>query len=179
MQFAYATRIFVGALFLLGGGAKLLNWSQFVKAVAAYKLTRRRSMVAIASGTTVAGEVLVGAGLCTGRFGRTAVLGGLLLLAVFTIVVAVTLLRARRPASCGCMVLGRDEPLGWSVCLRNLGLALLLAPTLASLPPVAIGLAGGALFVASFGIGDQEQERVRRRLELHQRERRERVSDTT
>jgi len=146
----------IGILFLLSGVAKILARDEFAAAVEAYKIINsRRAVTALSFGVPFA-EVVVGAGLCVGPLSRAASVTALGLLAVFTAAVAAALLRAHRPANCGCKILKRETPLGWNACLRNLGLACFVAPTAVSVQPILALLCGVGLLAWSFAATDAD-----------------------
>lgn len=161
---SFVGRGVVGLIFLLGGAAKILSRDEFFAAVRAYKLVKNPVGVSTVSLCVVCGEIMLGVGLYVGPFSRAAAVGALGLLAVFNVAVAAALLRSQGPASCGCMILKREIPLGWNVCLRNLGLACLVVPSAIPTPSMPTLLCGVALLAASFAVTDVGRIRRSRRL---------------
>jgi uncharacterized membrane protein YphA (DoxX/SURF4 family) len=145
------SRIIVALIFLLSAGFKLSDYKAFVRSVGAYRLTNPARWTSALSASIIVVEGIVGAALLSGWQWRRVAAAAVGLLCVFSWVVAAALLRGLTNIKCGCMVLGRNGPIGWYVCLRNLGLACLLLPSLVSSRiGVLAFLCAGGLLVASF-----------------------------
>jgi hypothetical protein len=142
----------VGLLFVSGAVLKARFLRQFVRSIRGYRIvTGERGVWAVAVAVTL-GEGLVGTGLFMPWATPFAAEGALALLAIFTTAIVVAMLRPRRPASCGCMVLGRDGAIGWNACVRNVALMALIAPIATPAPRAVSYLSGGALLLLSFAL---------------------------
>jgi Methylamine utilisation protein MauE len=114
----------VAFVFLVSAVAKLRGFSQFVAVIRGYRIITKKEWTGKAAALVVLAEAAAGLVLLEPRWQRWAASTAIVLLAGFTLAVVSVLLRRERPSSCGCMVFGRKEPIGWHICLRNLALGV-------------------------------------------------------
>lgn len=153
--------VVVGFLFISSGLGKLFSLNEFVTALSGYRWIKRFFTVWFLARFIAISEVGIGAALLVGPWSRPAGFAGLLLLIAFTTVVALTLLRADRPASCGCKLLLHSEKMSWVICFRNLGLAALLLPNLWPTTRLWFGILGSVILVTSLALSDLDFLRTR------------------
>lgn len=156
----------IAAIFLLSGISKLLDHSETENAVREFglRVTWARPMALLLPLT----ELMVGAAVLIPGLATWGVYAALLLLLLFTAVLAVSLARGIRPA-CRCFGSLSKSPIGWPTLLRNallLGITALviragpetgpeaISTFLATLSPL-YWLAGGTFFLLLLGAGVQ------------------------
>jgi hypothetical protein len=135
-ELVIASRVFGAGVFLLAIRGKVRNWMPFVGIVANYRLLPA-GMESAAGAVIVAAEALVAASLATGiglSFGGAL---GIALLLGFAAAMAIAMARGDRAIDCGCFQSSLRQTLGPILILRNLVLAVMLAPTLMASPPPA------------------------------------------
>jgi uncharacterized membrane protein YphA (DoxX/SURF4 family) len=121
----------VGGLFLVSGITKLRDTRRFTDIVRAYQLLP-------APVTPLVGrllpwvELLAGAALIAGVGLPVSSLIAAALLVAFAVAVGINILRGRHELACGCFGLDARRRLSWTMVLRNLGLAALVAGSAAS-----------------------------------------------
>lgn len=142
----------LGFLFVSGAMLKARFFRQFTHSTREYRIVRGERGVRAVAITVTLGEGLVGTGLWVPAAVPFAAEGALALLAIFTTAIVMAMLRRRSPASCGCMVLGRSDRIGWNVCVRNLALMAFIAPSATPAPRGMSYLCGGALLLLSVGL---------------------------
>src|SRR5258708_10709426 len=118
----------IGTLLIWTAVVKTRFFADFHASVQGYGFIEGRLWVKGVSVSIIAAEFSIGVALMTGRFLPWPAIAGLALLGGFTLAVAIALLTGKSAISCGCVGLGRNEPVGWFICARNLGLACLLVP---------------------------------------------------
>jgi hypothetical protein len=129
-----------GAAALLFGAAalhKLRNPAGFHVALAAYGLLPAAALTPCMAGLIAVESAIAIACLLPGA-ATVACLAGALLLAVYSLAIAVNLVRGRRTIDCGCGGPGGERPLRGDLLLRNAGVAALLC--IAALAPSARAL---------------------------------------
>lgn len=108
-------------LFLAGGGSKLRAHEAFIGVVYNYRLLPEAAVQPVAYAVPVV-ELAIGLGLTLPPTRPYAAAGAALLLAVFTVAIAINLGRGRREIDCGCFSSELKQRLsGWLVA-RNLAL---------------------------------------------------------
>nr|WP_183612906.1 MauE/DoxX family redox-associated membrane protein [Novosphingobium hassiacum] len=140
-----AAAIGVGLVFLTASVAKLRSRALFPGVVANYRLLPDALVAPVATSLPFT-ELATGIALIGGS--RLAAVPAIAMLLVFAAAMAVNIGRGRAHIDCGC---GRSElrqPLSRALVVRNIVLALLLVPTLATTPAFGsaewlISLAGG------------------------------------
>lgn len=146
---ATAARIFLALYFGLSASGKVRNIDRFAGNVAAYRLLPASIIFPTAFLLVLAELLVAGTLLVLGGVVPAAAAGGLI--TIFTIAIAVNLLRGHVDIDCGCHLGDRPEPLGWHLVLRNL--LLILAALVASSEggaPALLKLSGAATGVAAF-----------------------------
>jgi hypothetical protein len=131
----------LAALFAHAAIHKLLDRTQFLQHLAAYRVAPRWQITA-QLGLPLA--ELATAALLLSPWRALGCAGAVLLLTAYGVAMAVHL-RAGRRLDCGCG--GAPLPLHWALVLRNLGLALLAV--LASLTPIPRGVGWADLAVTT------------------------------
>lgn len=140
----------VGLVFVTAGLAKLRSRALLPGVVANYRLLPDRLVAPVA---TALPFIELGVGLALVAGSGLGAAPAMAMLLVFAAAMAINIGRGRAHIDCGC---GRSElrqPLSRSLVVRNIVLALMLVPTLATTPAFAsaewlISLAGGlALFL--------------------------------
>lgn len=125
---ATAIRVVAGGLLLIAGLMKVRHGlDRFTLAVLSYEIVRGTVARALARAIPFA-EIVLGILLLTGIFTRSAAVAAAVLVAAFTVAIAVSLAR-RRPHSCGCGG-PLEAPIGPQLIARNaflLGALALLA----------------------------------------------------
>lgn len=119
-------------LFVSAAAHKLRDLDAFVATIEAYAMLPPACSRPGAA-LIVGAEWLVGAGLVVWGTAALPALGAALLLAIYTVAVAVNLHRGRRDLACGCGGPVDEVPIGSGLLARN-GI-LLIACLLAALPP--------------------------------------------
>lgn len=125
-----------GLLFLLAAVHKLTALGTFRAALAAYELLPG-VVVAPLSIVVPVVEAVVGAMWLLGVEPLAVALSSVMLLAAYTVAIAINLLRGRVHIDCGCGMArsaGRDQQLSWALVVRNLSL---IAAALAATLPVS------------------------------------------
>jgi uncharacterized membrane protein YphA (DoxX/SURF4 family) len=121
-------RIAVGALLLVSGAAKLKSFKIFLESLEGYGFSRKglgRRALAVA---VPLAEVPTGIALILGWYLPIAIVAALFLFGIFTAAVTAALLRGRSGIPCGCMAFGNRGTISWNICMRNVGLGLMLVP---------------------------------------------------
>ncbi len=141
-----AGAIGVGLVFAQSALVKLLHRELVPGVVANYRLLPEWLVGPVATVLPLA-ELAIGLALLAGGQ-RLAVLPAMLLLLVFAGAMAINIKRGRSFIDCGCGRAQLRQPLSLALVLRNLVLALLIAPRLLPASPaegadVAVALAGG------------------------------------
>ncbi len=141
----------LAAVFALALPGKLKDFPAFAATVANYRIVPAGASPAVAA-TVVVGELAVVGGLLLPASRAAAARLAALLLAIFTVAIAVNLVRGRRTIDCGCFRSLIRERLGWSHIARNLLLlaAALQVATIAPNPAGPLDLALGAVAAATF-----------------------------
>ncbi|MCS6780159.1 MAG: methylamine utilization protein MauE [Geminicoccaceae bacterium] len=154
---AWAT---LAAVFALALPGKLRDFAAFAATVANYRIVPAGASPAVAA-AVVAGELAVVAGLVLPASRAAAAGLAAALLAIFTVAIAVNLLRGRRTIDCGCFRGLIRERLGWSHVARNL-LLLAAAVHVATIGPqpagpldLALGAAAALTLLLLFLAGAQ------------------------
>jgi uncharacterized membrane protein YphA (DoxX/SURF4 family) len=129
---AIACRFFVGAVFLLAGLSKLPRGRDFVAVIRAYEVLPA-SWASPVSWVVPRVEILVGSLLLVGLWIRPVSLAACGSLVVFTIAVAINLLRGKE-LDCGCFAVGTPRRITWSLVGRNATLIAATALAAASAP---------------------------------------------
>lgn len=124
-----ACRIAVGLLLFAGGILKARKFRIFIASVHAYGMFAKGITERVVSVGVMISELALRTAIICGWFFPWSGVLALGMLALFTIIVAAALLRGKSRIKCGCMVFGRNERIGWYVCLRNFALACLLLPS--------------------------------------------------
>ncbi|WP_158895252.1 MauE/DoxX family redox-associated membrane protein [Amycolatopsis anabasis] len=160
-------RLLLAAVFALSGGTKLADHAGTREAMLDFGVPAR--FAAPAAAALPVAELAVAVALVPPASARIGAFGALVLLLVFTSLLAYHLAHGRAPA-CRCFGRLSAEPPGWPALARNLVLAALATTVLfgpvtgftVDARTVALGLllAGGAAFFALW----QRQEQLRRRL---------------
>ena len=118
-------RVIVGGVLLITGLAKLMTSShRFLNAILGYDLVPNAIARVLARGLPWL-EIITGSLLIIGFWSRVAAILGILLLAIFSSAVAISLLRGKEQ-SCGCF--RSLTPVQWQIVYRNMGLMGLLLP---------------------------------------------------
>lgn len=145
-----AAWVTLAAVFTLALPGKLRDFAAFAATVANYRIVPAGVSPAVAA-AVVAGELAVVAGLVLPPSRAAAAGLAAVLLATFTIAIAVNLARGRRTIDCGCFRGLIRERLGWSHVARNLLLlaAALQIATIAPNPAGPLDLALGAVAAAT------------------------------
>jgi hypothetical protein len=115
-----------GALVLLFASAalhKLRDRAGFVGVLAAYRLLPA-DVVPAAAATVAAGELAVAGALLWPGGSVVGALGGVALLALYSLAIAINLARGRRTVDCGCGARGARQPISEWLLVRNAGVAL-------------------------------------------------------
>jgi len=81
-------------------------------------------LVPLAAGMTLGAEVVVAVGVLVPSGFPHAVLGAIMLLAIYSAAIAVNLARGRRTIDCGCGGPGARQPISEWLLARNLGLVV-------------------------------------------------------
>lgn len=136
---AFASRLILGGVFTSAGTRKLLHRSDFERAVLGYQLLPERIARQVAKALPSL-ETSSGVLLLVGAFQRQVAAGLLALLVIFSIGIAINLLRGRR-IDCGCSGSTARRTIEWGSILRNLFLSL-LALQLVLMPSRALALDG-------------------------------------
>jgi hypothetical protein len=134
-ELVIASRLFGAGLFFLAIRGKLLNWTPFLGVLASYRLlpggTEAAAAIAI-----LAAEAVVATSLATGIGLPYGGILGIALLLGFAVAMAVAMARGERVIDCGCFQSALRQRLTPGLILRNLVLAGLLLPTLATALPI-------------------------------------------
>jgi hypothetical protein len=141
------TRLALALLFAHAAAHKLRDLAAFRAALAGYRLLPRRAEAPFALALPLA-ELGIAAALLA-----SAPLGGalaLLLLALYTLAIAVNLARGRRDVDCGCFGPAARQPLSGALVARNAG--LLAVATLAAAQPGARALTPGDALTVVCGV---------------------------
>lgn len=114
---ALAFRLYLGGLFIYASMYKISYAAEFANSIAAYRIVPFWGVNFMAA-TLPWVELLLGLLLVGGLRVRVAALGIGFLLAVFTVAVAINVVRGA-PASCGCFH-SMEEPMTWKTVIRDL-----------------------------------------------------------
>jgi uncharacterized membrane protein YphA (DoxX/SURF4 family) len=157
--FALAIKTLVSLVFLTAAYGKLKHAAPFQGVVANYRLLPN-AMVAPAAYVIPPVELLLGATLLLGLAFPWPELGATALLLLFALAMGINLRRGRRHIDCGCFQSALKQTLSWTLVMRNVVLALLMAVALLSneapqdLFALMNGyLAGGVLFIILQALG--------------------------
>ncbi len=123
-------RLVLGTVFLFMGSSKMVDLGEFADAIRLYKLIPGVTAGAAAR-VFASTEVALGIALLTGLALPWASRVGIVLLAIFTVAIAINLIRGRR-IPCGCKHQA-TEPIQVKHIVRN-GLAVAALAYLANLP---------------------------------------------
>jgi len=151
MEFVTAVRIAAALIFFTAAFGKMRNWRTFEGVVANYRLLPNPLTRAVAWLLPPA-EVLLAIALTFGVRGSEFAASALL--SVFGAAMAINLLRGRTHIDCGCFDSTLRQPLRWSLVLRNVVLAVLLAAAARSretagsldFATLLLGVLGGSAF---------------------------------
>lgn len=136
----------VGLVFLTAAAGKLRHRVLLPGVIANYRLLPPALVAPVASALPVA-ELVLGAWLLSGLMAPPAAALAVLLLGIFAWAMAVNLRRGRGHIDCGCGHAALRQPLAWPLVMRNVVLAALLLPALATAPLPGqawlLGAAGG------------------------------------
>lgn len=138
-------RLAVGVLLLIAGVLKARDQGGFRAALGSYNIIPRGMWMRILAASVTAAEVGIGFVVAVGLFFPFAGIAAVLMLAGFSLAVAITLVRVKTRPGCGCMVFGRKKTIGWDICVRNIALSCLLLPSITSLPPLPFLIAASLL----------------------------------
>ena len=151
--FTLAIRTLVSLVFLTAAYGKFRHGAPFQGVVANYRLLPD-AMVAPAAYLIPPVELLLGATLLLGLAIPWPELGAAALLLLFALAMGINLRRGRRHIDCGCFQSALKQTLSWTLVIRNVVLALLMAVALLAndaprdLFALMNGyLAGGVLFI--------------------------------
>jgi hypothetical protein len=152
----WAARLALAAVFALAAITKLRALDEFVGVVQNYRVLPEILVRPVAYGLPPL-EAAVALGLLFAPTRMPAAIGAAALLVVFSLAMAVNLVRGRIEIDCGCFASALKQRIGWSLVVRNLvliGLALLVmrspgpARALTWLDVVTVGTAAlGALLL--------------------------------
>jgi Methylamine utilisation protein MauE len=152
----WAARLALAAVFALAAITKLRALDEFVGVVHNYRVLPEILVRPVAYGLPPL-EAAIALGLLIAPARTPAAIGAAALLVVFSLAMAVNLVRGRVEIDCGCFASALKQRIGWSLVARNLvliGLALLVlrpplpARTLTWLDLVTVGTAAlGALLL--------------------------------
>jgi thiol-disulfide isomerase/thioredoxin/uncharacterized membrane protein YphA (DoxX/SURF4 family) len=117
-------RLLLAGVFAIAGVAKLADLAGSRRAVADFGVPERFAGVAGAGLPLL--ELTVAVALIVSAAARFGALGGLVLLAVFVVAIAVAMARGNE-ADCHCFGQLHSAPVGWRTLLRNLALAAVAA----------------------------------------------------
>jgi len=148
-----ADRIFVGFVFVIAGILKIIHWGYFESIIGEYRVLSfgiHGVYARIAAIGIVGAEIFTGGAVAL-RLGYpwTGLLA-LVLLTVFSGVVAAMIWSGKPASPCGCMILGKSEVISRHLLFRNGALSLLLLPGVTE-SRVAVASAI-TLFLAVIGI---------------------------
>jgi Methylamine utilisation protein MauE len=152
----WAARLALAAVFALAAVTKLRALDEFVGVVHNYRVLPEILVRPVAYGLPPL-EAAIALGLLIAPARTPAGIGAAALLVVFSLAMAVNLVRGRVEIDCGCFASALKQRIGWSLVARNvvlIGLALLVlrpplpARTLTWLDVVTVGTAAlGALLL--------------------------------
>ncbi|MGG1662592.1 MauE/DoxX family redox-associated membrane protein [Brevibacillus sp. NRS-1366] len=117
-------RIFLGTLLLSTSVSKFRNLEEHMLIIKEYRLLPSFLLYPFAR-IESAFELLTGALLFSGVFQQTGAMLAGLLLTIYSVAIAVNLLRGRRDISCGCGGAAGDHPISWWLVGRNLLLLIM------------------------------------------------------
>jgi uncharacterized membrane protein YphA (DoxX/SURF4 family) len=140
------SRTIVGMVFVLAGVSKAANFHTFDRVVDRMNLLParlRRPLLLL----VLSLEVLAGV-FAFSPWPRVAAVGALGLLAVFCVVLAVTMLRGRYDENCGCFGRSTSGLIGWDLVLRNVGIGFLALAMLVEQVAFTLTLIG----IAAIGV---------------------------
>jgi hypothetical protein len=139
------SRTIVGLVFVLAGVSKAANFHTFDRVVARMKLLParlRRPLLLL----VLSLEVHTGV-FAFSPWPRVAAVSALGLLAIFCVVLAVTILRGQYDETCGCFGSSKDL-IGWDLVVRNVGIGFLALAMLVERVAFTLSLIG----IAAIGI---------------------------
>lgn len=148
--FSVAGRVCVGLVFLTAAAQKISHWRILPGVIANYRLLPDWAVTPAASLLPPV-EMVVAALLLSAWFQPWPALAAMSLLVLFASAIAINLKRGRDSIDCGCGQSFLKQTLGWTLVWRNVGLALLLLPSLLvsgawTMPVVLSGMAAGLGF---------------------------------
>jgi peroxiredoxin len=119
---ALVARLVLAAIFIVSGLAKLADRSGSRKAVADFGIPE--GLAGVVAGALPFVEIAIAIALLPARTAQVAGLASAVLMGLFTIAIAINLMRGRTP-DCHCFGQLTAEPIGWSTVVRNVALAAL------------------------------------------------------
>lgn len=155
---ALAAVVFQTLLFLRAAWHKVDDYGRFYGFVADYRLVPD-ALVGVVSRTLIALELAVVMLLVWPPLAMWGAAGALALLGLYSLVIAINLLRGRTRIECGCG--GPAQPLSWKLIVRNLSLmaiaalALLAPSALSGVLATFVALLAGLLAFALFIVAEQ------------------------
>lgn len=111
--------IFLSALFISSSFSKIRNYEEHKMVVKNYNLLPKRS-ISMFMFIEVSLELLTGIGLLLTPVQISSIYLAIIMLVIFTIAVAINLLRGRTNISCGCGGIVGNHQLSWKLVFRNL-----------------------------------------------------------
>lgn len=148
----WSLRAFLAALFATAALSKLTSLEEFYGVVRNFRLLPDGLSRATAMVLPVV-ELAVAAGLLVTPLAVPAAMAAAALLLVFSVALAINVLRGRSYIDCGCFRNGMKQTVSWSLVARNIVLtalalavvALLPASRAAGLADIFVGLAAGGM----------------------------------
>jgi hypothetical protein len=159
MDFSYITllaclvlalRLGLGLMFAVGAIGKLRNRLKWNEMLAAYQLLPLATIAPVAVLMPLA-ELVVAGGLFAGL--PLAGVAGAGLMLLFALAISINLLRGRTGLDCGCNPGARPQPIAWSLVVRNIVLAGLVAACALPMAPLPLELAVSAGVAGALGYG--------------------------
>lgn len=132
----FLSRSIVGMLLIVAGVLKVIDFESFRQTITAYKVLESGKATSLLASAIAGFEVIVGVSLLCGWLLPLSADAALVMLWVFTTVVAVAIFRGRTNIPCGCRIPGR-QTIGWHLCIRNLSLISFIVPSAAHLSSAA------------------------------------------
>lgn len=147
-----ALRLALALLFLVAATHKLRALAAFRAQLSAYRLLPGLFERPVALAIALL-ELLTATGLLLPRFQTWAALLAVALLLVYTLAIAVNLLRGRRDLDCGCAGPRSAQGLSSGLLIRNLGLLLAAWYAARPVPAPQLGLVDSLLLAALVSSG--------------------------
>ena len=134
---SFCVRLVLGGLFLYAGLSKISQPFHFAAAIQAYQLLPQ-FLVGLTAVLIPWTETVSAIALLLGRKPRSALLTFIILLAIFIVIIGLTMFRGL-DIDCGCGLLA-NRRVGWLVLAEDVALLLFLAWFYKTLLPPAAGL---------------------------------------